>query len=194
MAKHHSGKQAGIPKKSMPSFIIKRLCEGSFILILTGALFVLLSLFTYSTNDPGWSHASRSGMPVSNSGGQVGAYIADALYFAFGYFAFLLPIAFVYIAWAILKDFRSFKALDRMVLLLRTVGFILMVSGGCGLLSINHRFEAVDTIHSSGGIIGQTVGNGWYQMLNMEGATLLLLAMFLVGTTWLTGLSWIKAI
>ncbi|HAT6355896.1 TPA: cell division protein FtsK [Legionella pneumophila] len=194
MAKQHSGKQAGIPKKSMPSFIIKRLCEGSFILILTGALFVLLSLFTYSTNDPGWSHASRSGMSVSNSGGQVGAYIADALYFAFGYFAFLLPIAFVYIAWAILKDFRSFKELDRMVLLLRTVGFILMVSGGCGLLSINHRFEAVDTIHSSGGIIGQTVGNGWCQMLNMEGATLLLLAMFLVGTTWLTGLSWIKAI
>ncbi|WBV72056.1 DNA translocase FtsK 4TM domain-containing protein [Legionella pneumophila] len=68
MAKQHSGKQAGIPKKSMPSFIIKRLCEGSFILILTGALFVLLSLFTYSTNDPGWSHASRSGMSVSNSG------------------------------------------------------------------------------------------------------------------------------
>lgn len=194
MAKQHSGKQAGIPKKSMPNFIIKRLCEGGFILILTGALFVLLSLFTYTVNDPGWSHSSRSGVAISNSGGQVGAYIADALYFAFGYFAFLLPIAFVYIAWAILKDFRSFKELDKSVFVLRVAGFILMVSGGCGLLSINHTLAAVDTIHSAGGIIGQTVGDGWYQMLNLEGATLLLLAMFLVGTTWLTGLSWIKAI
>ncbi len=194
MAKQHSGKQAGTPKKTMPEFMIKRLTEGSFILILTGALFVLLSLFTYQLSDPGWSHASQPGTDIANSGGQVGAYLADTLYFAFGYLAYLLPLTIVYVAWAIMKDFRSLKTLDKTVIILRSVGLILMISGGCGLLSLEPQIKALDSIHSAGGIIGQTVGGGWYQMLNMHGATLVLLAMFLVGITWLTGLSWIKTI
>lgn len=194
MPKHHSGKQAGTPKKTMPEFIIKRLTEGSFILILSGALFVLLSLLTYSLSDPGWSHASRTGINVANSGGQVGSYIADTLYFAFGYFAYLLPLAIVYVAWAILKDFHSLRVVDKPTLMLRSVGFILMTCGGCGLLSIEPQIRELDSIHSAGGIIGRAVGGGWYQMLNFHGATLILFAMLLVGITWLTGLSWIKAI
>lgn len=193
MAKQRAGKQAGTPKKTMPHFMIKRLSEGAFILTLTGALFVLLSLFTYKLSDPGWSHASRAGVDIANAGGQVGAYIADGLYFAFGYFAFLLPVAFVYVAWAIMKDFHSFKIINRTVLLLRTIGFILMVCGGCGILSLEPQIQAVDSIHSAGGIIGETVAGGWYQLLNLQGATLVLLAMLLVGITWLTGLSWIRA-
>lgn len=194
MAKQDSGKSAGAPKKSMPDFIVKRLSEGSFILILSCALFALLSLFTYKVTDPGWSHASRPGVDIANAGGQVGSYLADALYFAFGYFAFLLPFAFVYVAWAVNKDFHSLKFIDRSVLFLRSAGFILMVLGGCGLLSLQAQIKAVDSIHSAGGIIGQAVSNAWYHMLNIQGATLVLLAMLLVGTTWLTGLSWLRAI
>ncbi|BCA95815.1 DNA translocase FtsK [Legionella antarctica] len=194
MAKQHSGKQAGTPQKTMPNFIIRRLTEGSFILILSSALFVLLSLFTYQVSDPGWSHASRSGVRIANSGGQVGAYLADALFFTFGYFAYLLPVVVVYVAWAILKDYHSLKTIDKSVLVLRTIGFILMISGGCGLLSLEAQIKALNSIHSAGGIIGQAVSNGWYQMLNLHGATLLLLAMLLVGITWLTGLSWVRAI
>ena len=193
MAKQHSGKQAGTPKKTMPNFIIKRLSEGSFILILSSALFVLLSLFTYRLSDPGWTHGSRSGGGIANSGGQVGAYLADALYYAFGYFAYLLPIIVVYVAWAILQDFRSLKIIEKSVLMLRSIGFVLMISGGCGLLSLEPQIKALDSIHSAGGVIGQAVGNGWYQMLNLPGATLLLRSMFLVGITWLTGLSWVRA-
>ncbi|MCL9684334.1 DNA translocase FtsK [Legionella maioricensis] len=194
MAKQHSRKQVGTPPKNMPDYIIKRLTEGSFILILSSALFVLLSLFTYHLSDPGWSHASRSGIRIANSGGQVGAYLADALFFVFGYFAYLLPLIFVYVAWAILKDFHALKTIDKSVLMLRTIGFILMISGGCGLLSLEPQIKELDSIHSAGGIIGQAVSNGWYQMLNLHGATLLLLAMLLVGITWLTGLSWVRAI
>ena len=110
----------------MPGYVIKRLSEGGFILILTGALFVLLSLFTYKISDPGLSHASRMGNAVANSGGQIGAYVADALYFTFGYFAYLVPIAFVYVAWFILHDYRVLKILDKRVLLLRCAGLIFM--------------------------------------------------------------------
>ncbi|WP_182352490.1 DNA translocase FtsK [Legionella sp. PC1000] len=194
MEKQHSGKKSGASKKDMPSYVVKRLSEGSFILILTSALFVLLSLLTYKVSDPGFSHASRAGALVANSGGQVGAYIADALYFAFGYFAYLVPIAFVYISWALLHDFRALKIFDKRVLVLRSVGLMLMFAGGCGLLSLEAEMNQLDSIHGAGGFIGQAVGGGWYQMLNLHGASLVLLAMLLVGTTWLTGLSWIKAI
>lgn len=194
MAKQHSKKSAGTPKKTMPDFIIKRLTEGSFILVLTGALFVLLSLFTYQLSDPGWSHASRVGRDIANSGGQVGAYLADTLYYAFGYFAYCLPLIIVYIAWVILKDVHSLKSFNKPVFLLRGIGFILMLCGGCGLLSIKPQLKDLDAVHSAGGIIGRAVSGGWYHMLNFHGATLVLLAMVLVGITWLTGLSWIKAI
>ncbi len=194
MAKQQTGRKAGSSKKTMPNFIIKRISEGSFILTLTGALFVLLSLMTYQFSDPGWSHVSRSGATIANSGGQAGAYIADALYFAFGYLAYLLPITFVYVAWAILQDLRTLKTLDMHVLLLRSTGFILMIIGGCGLLSFESQLHQLDAMHGPGGLIGQAVGNSWYHVLNLHGATLVLLAMFLVGTTWLTGLSWLHAI
>ncbi|CAM2982932.1 DNA translocase FtsK [Legionella worsleiensis] len=194
MAKQDSGKQAGTPKKTMPNHIIKRLSEGGFIFVSSIALFVLLSLFTYRSSDPGWSHATNNGVHVANAGGQVGAYLADALYFAFGYFAFLLPLAFVYVAWALLKDFHALKSFDKTVLLIRAAGFILMVMGGCGLLTLQPEIKALDSIHSAGGIIGQAVSNGWYQMLNFQGATLVLMAMLLMGTTLLTGLSWFAAL
>ncbi len=194
MEKQHSGKKSGASKKHMPSYVVKRLSEGSFILILTSAFFVLLSLLTYKISDPGFSHASRAGTVVANSGGQVGAYIADALYFTFGYFAYLVPIAFVYVSWALLHDFRTLEILDRRVLLLRSIGLMLMFAGGCGLLSLEAEMNQLDSVHGAGGFIGQAVGGGWYQMLNLHGASLVLLAMLLVGTTWLTGLSWIKAV
>ncbi|TAL63431.1 MAG: DNA translocase FtsK, partial [Legionella sp.] len=147
----------------------------------------------YQLSDPGWSHASRAGAEIANAGGTVGSYIADALYFAFGYFAFLVPVGFAYFAGVIIKDYRAFKTLDSTILTLRSVGLLMMLAGGCGLLSIEPQIRNLDAVHSAGGVIGQAVGGGWYQMLNLHGATLVLMAMLLVGITWLTGLSWLKA-
>ena len=52
----------------------------------------------------------------------------------------------------------------------------------------------LSSIRGAGGYIGQVVSGCWYQMLNLYGASFVLLAMLLVGTTWFTGLSWIKAV
>jgi S-DNA-T family DNA segregation ATPase FtsK/SpoIIIE len=194
MAKQQMGKKAGLPKKTMPNFIMKRISEGSFILILTGALFVLLSLMTYQFSDPSWSHSSHSRGAIANSGGQAGAYIADTLYFVFGYLAYLLPSSFVYISWFILSDLRILRFFDSRVLILRSFGFLLMIIGGCGLLSFQIEASQFNAMHGPGGLIGQAVGGSLYHILNLQGATLVLLAMFLVGTTWLTGLSWLYAL
>lgn len=194
MAKQQHGRRAASSKKQVPFFIVKRLSEGGFILALTLALFLMISLISFQSQDPGWTHAARLHGAIGNAGGTVGAYLADALYYVFGYFSYVLSLSFVYVAWAIFKDIHAFRALESSILWLRGTGFLLMCAGGCGLLSLGGQIEDLDSVHSAGGIIGNAVGYGWYHLLNLHGAMLVLLGMFLVGVTWLTGLSWVLAL
>lgn len=193
MNKQHRGKQAGNPKKAMPHFLIRRISEGSFILVMTVALFVLLSLSTYRINDPGLFHASASSADVANGGGQVGAYVADVLYLCFGYMAYLLPVYFAYIAWVILKDHRALRVVNKFMLLLRGAGLLFLLCGGCGLLAFGLHGQVLSILYMPGGVLGQSIAGFLYHALNLQGATLLLFAMLLVGVTWLTGLSWISS-
>ena len=84
MLKKRPSKKAKEPKKALSPLLLKRISEGSFILVLTMAMLVLLSLSTYHARDPGWSQSGPVSSSIANAGGQIGAYIADALYYAFG--------------------------------------------------------------------------------------------------------------
>lgn len=193
MGKQQVGNQAKNLKKALPNFLIRRISEGSFILVSACALFVLLSLSTYDISDPSWSHVSKANTEIANAGGQVGAYIADAFYFIFGYLAFLLPLCVAYVAWLILKDQRTVRVINRPLMFLRGSGLIFLMIGGCGLLSLEPQFEAIDAYHSAGGVLGSFVSDGFEYALSLQGATLLLSAILLVGITVLTGLSWIRS-
>ncbi len=91
----------------------------------------------------------RSVMPE----GRLGHYIADALYFSFGYFSYLLPLCFAYVAWMILKDHWALRTVNKPMLLLRGAGLILMISGGCGLLSVGLIANSSITMQGLGGLI-----------------------------------------
>ena len=192
MVKQRAGSSAGAPKIALPHFITKRISEGSFIIVLTAALFVLLSLITHRASDPGWSHASPHAAVIMNAGGQVGAYIADSFYLVFGYLAYLLPVSFAYLAWVILMDYRILRVVHKPVLLLRGTGLLLLLTGGCGLLSLQMHAAALSGIYHSGGVVGKSISVVLGHALNVQGATLMLVAMLLVGVTWLTGLSWVR--
>ena len=191
MAKQNMGNQAGTPKTALPHLVVKRISEGGFILVLTLAVFVLISLTTYRASDPGWLHKGAYGALVSNAGGQVGAYFSDALYMAFGYVAYLLPLCFAYIAGMILKDHRALRSVDKSILTLRAVGLLFTLSGGCGLLSLSFPVSLNSAVGNSGGVLGKSLFAVLHAALNPEGAALLLLAMVMIGVTWLTGLSWV---
>ena len=196
MAKQRAGKSAGGPNnQALPHLLVKSISEGSFIIALTAALFVLLSLLTYHAVDPGWSHASKQTVDVINSGGRVGAYVADAFYLVFGYFAYLVPICFAYLAWVVSRDYRVFhilRVVQKPVLMFRSVGMTLFVCGGCGLLSLKISAFVISSSFHSGGVLGQLIAKGSSHALNEQGASLFLFAMILVGVTWLTGLSWVQ--
>ncbi|WP_278044082.1 DNA translocase FtsK [Legionella fairfieldensis] len=185
------GKHAGAPKKTLPNFLTRRISEGCFILILTCAFFVLLSLSTYELTDSSWFQVKKVNSDITNACGQVGVYVADALYFLFGYFAFSLPLCTTYVAWLVLKDHRALRVINRPALFLRGSGFVFLMMGGCGLLSLEPQIAALDAYHSAGGLLGEVISTGFEYALSLRGATLLLAAIFLVGITLLTGLSWI---
>jgi len=192
MAKQEMGKQTGGPNKKMPVFLMKRVTEGGFILVLTCALFVLLALGTYNLNDPGWSHVSRKAAEIHNAGGQVGAYIADALYLVFGYFSYFIPLCAAYVAWMVVQDQRTAQSVNKHASFLRASGLFFVMMGGCGLLSLEPGIVAVDGSQSAGGLFGDLIATRFNYALNIQGASLLLLAIALVGVTWLTGLSWLQ--
>ena len=192
MGKQQTGSSAGNPKIDLPHFIVKRLTEGSFILVLTAAFYVLLSLVTYKATDPGWSHANLHSSVILNAGGQVGAYVADSFYWVFGFWAYLLPVCFAYLSWVILMDYRVLRVVHRPVLLLRSVGLLLLLTGGCGLLSLEVQHTHAMSVRLPGGVLGQSVASVLSHALNREGAFLFLFSMLLVGVTWLTGLSWVR--
>lgn len=192
MAKRHASKKDNLLESQLSQSMVKRISEGSFILVLTFALYTLLSLLTYALTDPSWTHSGRYHSGVSNAGGQVGAYLADGLYFAFGFIAYLLPIGFAYVAWVILKDHRALRRVNKPMLAFRATGLLLLLLGSCGFMALEMKTLG-GTLHlESGGIIGRHVGNLLVYALNPEGATLILFAFFLVGVTWLTGLSWVR--
>lgn len=193
MAKQDSNSKAGRSKQALPPFFMKRITEGGFILASTIALFILLSLATYQITDPSWTHSvGQRSVKVANAGGKVGAYMADSLYFLLGYFSYILPSCIVYGAWVTVQNYRTLRALYKPALLLRTTGFIFFMLGACGLLSLEPAILAIDGSQGAGGILGNFIAKIFNQALNLEGASLLLLAILLVGVTWLTGLSWIK--
>lgn len=177
---------------SLPLWL-KRLCEGGFILIFTAALFVFLSLATYHIRDPGWFHAANYGFTVANAGGRVGAYTADFLYAILGYAAYALPLSLIFLAWAILNDRRTLGFVSKPMLLLRGVGLFFVLLSICGLLVFLVTGKALLLSHP-GGMLGDTAARFFYQTLNPEGGLLVLLAILLIGMTWLTGLSWPRVI
>ncbi|WP_133129549.1 DNA translocase FtsK [Legionella yabuuchiae] len=191
MTNKNKNKKASDPKSAMPHYLVKRISEGSFILVLTLALYTLLSLITYRQNDPGWTHMGPHPSHITNAGGQVGAYISDGLYFCFGYLAYLIPLCFAYVGWVILKDHLALRKLNKAMLMVRAAGLIFLLCGGCGLLALELKITANAFVNHTGGVVGELMASMLRSAFNPEGATLILIAMILVGVTWLTGLSWV---
>ncbi len=168
--------------------------EGTFILVSTLAVYLLLSLVSYSPDDPGWSQTGRANA-VLNQGGVVGAWLADVLLYLFGYMAYLFPLTVALAGWLLTRnaDGRAGSrgdTLDGFHLSARAVGFVLTLSAGGGLATLHYQAGANLPL-DAGGVLGAVIGNNLQAMLSPLGATLLLLALFLSGFSLFTGLSWL---
>ncbi|TEW54956.1 DUF87 domain-containing protein [Psychromonas sp. RZ22] len=169
---------------------VQKLFEVGIIVSAFVAIFITLSLFSFSPVDPSWSQQQWVA-EIQNSGGRVGAWVADILFFGFGFLAYLIPVIIVSLAWAILwKPTFSFD-IDFLNLSLRIVGFIFTFLSLSALVSIN----ASDYhYYPSGGLVGDILAQSMLGFFSLLAVNLILLTFLISGTTLLFGFSWIRLI
>ena len=161
-------------------------------MIFLGAIsvFLMLSMFTYDANDPSWSFTGESGA-VANAGGRAGAWLSDVFLRFFGYIAYIFPLMVGYVAYLSYQSEREKPENNRMFITFRSVGFILTLLAGSGLAHIHFMDPVMENSYSAGGILGEIMSDSLVPYFGYTGGTLLLLALFLTGFTWFTGLSWL---
>ena len=161
--------------------------EGALILTVTLCIFLIMALISHAPSDPGWA-STGSNLVAQNYVGKAGAWFSDILLYFFGYVAYLFPILIGYRATLLFKNRRDRKAFHLPMFSLRFVGFILTLMGATGLLAI-YSIAGLDNV--SGGIVGLELSKKMFEVLNLSGSTLSLVAMLLFGLTVFTGISWL---
>ena len=69
--------------------------EFSALVLVFAAIFLGLSLFTFSPSDPGFNHQAGHGAAIANQAGMIGAYTAGLLVDIFGLGTLIWPFAFL---------------------------------------------------------------------------------------------------
>ncbi|MCG8429425.1 MAG: DNA translocase FtsK 4TM domain-containing protein, partial [Chromatiales bacterium] len=169
--------------------IARRLREGALLLLVAIAAYFMLSLLTYSPDDPGWSFTGPREQ-VLNSGGPVGAWFADVFLYLFGFFAYLFPVMIGWSGWLIYKESNPDDSVNVHLVALRWFGFFLTLAAGSALLAIHLTSESILLPAGSGGVLGTFLEGVLVAVFSFAGATLLLLALILIGFTLFTGVSW----
>ncbi len=171
-------------------FLGPRLREGAFIGVTAACMYLLLALFSYTPDDPGWS-ATGSSEFVTNIMGPFGAWLSDVFFSLVGYAAFLFPLMMAGRAWVLFQHRHEELGFDWVTFAIRALGLVLVMISGTALLAMND-LGGSSLPQGLGGILGQAVGGSFTEAFSVTGSRLILLAVLLFGMTVFTDLSWIK--
>jgi len=137
-------------------------------------VFGFMALNSFSPTDPSFNK-SITGMNVTNSGGMVGAYLADGLVRIFGSGSFFLPIITAVFGWVLIRG----KQVQNWSLIIGSGTFFLI--GLCSLLAIQFK---VDPLFGKavpvGGLIGDGLSGFLITWLNPSGAVLALITLLFI--------------
>ena len=168
----------------------QRLLEVGLLLAGAISIYILITLFTFDPADPSWSKTGNYEL-IKNAGGAMGAWLSDILLSGLGWLAFGFPVLISLFGWLMFRKFHNLIDIDYFALGLRLIGFFLFLIGLSALFTLN----ANDIYYySSGGIIGEVFVDLLVPLFGFIGATLLFIVSVLVGTTLMTGISWMTVI
>ncbi len=153
-------------------------------------LYLWMALLTYDQADPGFSHTSTVDQ-VQNAAGRAGAFFADILFMVLGYFAYIFPLLLAIKTWQIFRERHQPWQWSGWLFSWRLIGLVFLVLSGAALAHI-HFHSAPSLPASAGGALGESLGDLAKNALNVQGSTLMFIALFLFGLTVFTDLSWFK--
>ena len=144
------------------------------VVALAFTVFGFMALMTFSSTDPTFNKSVSDGN-VINSGGMVGAYLADGLILIFGSGAFFVPVITAVIGWILIRGKES-----QNWLLILGSGVLFLV-GFCSLLAIQFDVDPFfGKVIPVGGLIGDGLGGFLVTWLNPSGAVLTLLTVVFI--------------
>ncbi len=181
------------------------------IAFLALSIYLLIALFTYDPNDPGWSYVGPAGQ-VNNAVGRSGAWFADILLLVFGYPAYLFPVLTGYRSWLVFRQnwsqphskdkskenvkTNANNAMESLwnwpLFALHLGGFAMTMIAATTMATLYFTNNHLNLPASAGGVLGWEMVKIMMPAFNITGSTLILLALFLTGITVFTGLSWLK--
>ncbi|MCB1606782.1 MAG: DNA translocase FtsK 4TM domain-containing protein, partial [Xanthomonadales bacterium] len=179
-----------------PENIHKRLTvmlrESTVVLVLPIALYLFACFWSYHPADPGWSNAGDSDV-VHNLGGRAGAFMADLGLYLVGRLVYLLPIALMYFALRIARPGAPARD-PALGALHKAGGLLLTLVAGAVLGHLHGGGAEASPPAGGGGVLGAVIGDAVVPSLGFGSTTMFALALFLIGVTFATGLSWFKVV
>ncbi len=178
------------PEAALSPRLVRLLHEAWWFLVAVGFVYLALILASYHRSDPGWSF-SGSGVPLQNKGGVVGAWLADLMLYLFGLSAWWWAAAGIVI---VVSGYRRLtrEDLERHHPWLAIPGFALVLLASASLEALRLYRLPVVLPGAPGGALGDVIGQGLSHALGFNGATLLLIALFGIGWSLLSGMSWLR--
>lgn len=155
------------------------------------ALFLLISLATFSNEDAGWTH-SGAVQTVTNACGVLGAWISDFSLSFLGLVAYAFPFMISWHGYLLYRRGRPRQ--QKMTVALQWLGSLATMISGAALLYLYVLRVGVELPGSTGGILGQETGDAVLILFGNSGATLFLIVLLLSGITLATDISWVALI
>ena len=165
--------------------------ESWWLLVVACFLYLALALVTYTKADRAWS-TTGSGPDIANRGGVIGAWLSDLLLYLFGLSAWWWVAGGVAL---VMLGYRRIVHPDHEhdhPLALAGFGFVLVLLSSASLEAIRLWRLPATLPQKPGGALGEAIGDALARGIGFNGATLLLLALFAVGTSLLFGISWLR--
>ena len=156
------------------------------IFLVSFGIYLFLATVTYTPFDPGWMHISSDTQTVSNASGVVGAWIADLLFGFLGWASLLIP---VYLFIEAIQLWWPFSFLNRPF---RYAAQFFIILASSSLLYLFWQVPADTLDNASGGIIGYELGQSLSQVFTIYGASIFLIAFWVLLFTFAFGVKWNK--
>ncbi|EIC28585.1 DNA translocase FtsK [Methylomicrobium album] len=169
---------------------VRGLREIAVLVFFAFGLFFLIALATFSLDDAGWTH-SGTAKAIANACGVFGAWLADVSFSFFGLLAYPFPLL---IFWAGYRLHKLQEAPKILPMAVNTAGIFATIVSATALLNLYLLRPGVDLPNSTGGIVGQEIGNTLVVKLGNSGATLFLMVGLLGGITLATKVSWLSVL
>ena len=165
--------------------------ESWWLIVVAAFLWLALILATYTRDDPAWS-TSGIGAPIANKGGVAGAWLADLLFYLFGVSAWWWVVAGVVLVVAGYRRIGHPERAREHPLGLGILGFGLVLRVECRTRGVALYWLPLVLPQPAGGVFGDVIGRALVALAGFNGATLFLLALFLVGWSLFSGMSWLR--